>query len=86
MDRRVWRPLDIRPMIAELTVTGPGELEMLLVPDGDGRLPKADEVLSSLLGATDARPTFAVRKLASYEWRDGAWREPAPAPALEPVI
>lgn len=85
LERRVWRPVDIRGMIASLAVTAPGELEMLLVPDAGGRLPKADEVLGSLLGAADnERPTFRLRKLASYQvLPDGTLVEPAPEPVLE---
>lgn len=70
----VYRPIDIRPMIAAITCADEPDdaaLELMLVNDGD-RQPKAVEVLGAILGGDEPSLTAVrVRKIASYRRVEG---------------
>ncbi|NUP99319.1 MAG: TIGR03960 family B12-binding radical SAM protein [Armatimonadetes bacterium] len=81
----VYRPLDIRPMIRELTVaeTADGAVLEALMVSAEGRTPKIEELLTTLWSRPAAELTaVVVRKLASYGEQHGALLAPAPL-ALE---
>ncbi|MBI2297823.1 MAG: TIGR03960 family B12-binding radical SAM protein [Armatimonadetes bacterium] len=85
---KVYRAVDIRPMIAELAVADEdGEsvtLRMRLVTH-DSRPGKADEVVRALLGLTDAEAAaVVVRKTGAYATAGGRWLEPRPR-EMEPA-
>ncbi|MCC7491314.1 MAG: TIGR03960 family B12-binding radical SAM protein [Fimbriimonadaceae bacterium] len=80
----VHRPVDIKPMIRSLQVAAEGVLELQMVSH-DGRPPKVDDVLTTLLNcSSDALLGVRVLKLASLRQVGDALLPPAP-PVLETV-
>jgi hypothetical protein len=77
----VFRPVNIRPMIHALTATRNDDgvvLDMTLIPC-DEKLPKADEVVRTLLGIeNDDLAQVRICKTASLTWADGELTAPRP--------
>jgi radical SAM family uncharacterized protein/radical SAM-linked protein len=83
-DRIVFRQVDIRPMMRAVHADG-CIVVMDLVPDGNGRLPKADEVLSVLLGAEELGAVRLV-KLAACALVGDELLEPRPETVMDPMM
>ena len=78
----VFRTVDIRPMVQRLEASRSDDGGVILEMDVvtvDGKPPKAEEVVRTLLGRpSDELTAVLVCKLASYAWVDGELREPQP--------
>lgn len=87
--QHVYRPVDIRPMIAalELTEQTPDGVTLKLrLGTHEGRPGKVEEVVKTLLGLMDEDLcAVIVCKTASYQLAGEQWREPAPE-AVEQMV